>query len=126
MHAVVREVESIAIVFIQSSFIHNNNNNYYCSCIQVHVYYFNSPHIAPPSVAVPFGVQALCSAVVWYSHAEVSCAEGTAAVNGYEVQFYDPNFIQSNVTRYVGTNRTFYGITEEDRLAGENTHVQVS
>ena len=112
----VRGVESITIVFIQSSFIRNN------SCI--HVYCFNSSHIAPPSVAVPFGVQALCSAVVWYSPAEVSCAEGT--VNGYEVRFYDPNFIQSNVTRYVGTNRTFYGITEEDRLAGENTHVQVS
>ena len=46
-------------------------------------------------------------------------------ISGYEVRFYDPNFSQSNVTRYVGANRTFYGVTEEDRLAGENTHVQV-
>ena len=46
-------------------------------------------------------------------------------ISGYEVQFYDPNFTQSNVTRNVGANRTFYSVTEEDRLAGENTHVQV-
>ena len=46
-------------------------------------------------------------------------------ISGYEVQFYDPNFTHSNVTRYVGANRTFYGVIDEDRLAGENTHVQV-
>ena len=73
----------------------------------------------PPSA--PVGVQALCSVVVWYSP-EVSCEE---MINGYEVQFYDLNFIQSNVTRHVDANRTFYVLREEDRLAGENTYVQV-
>ena len=52
----------------------------------------------------------------------MSCED---TISGYEVRFYDPNFTQSNVTRYVGANRTFYGVTDEDRLAGENTHVQV-
>jgi hypothetical protein len=74
--------------------------------------------VTPPA---PIGVQALCSVVVWYSP-EVSCEE---TINGYEVQFYDPSFTQSNVTRYVGANRTFYVLTERDRLAGENTYVQV-
>jgi hypothetical protein len=77
------------------------------------------PVAPPPS---PVGVQALCSVVVWYSP-EVSCEE---KINSYEVQFYDANFTQSNVTRYVGANRTFYVLTEEDRLAGENTYVQVT
>ena len=76
--------------------------------------------IATPSA--PVGVQALCSVVVWYSP-EVSC-EGM--INGYEVRFYDPNFTQSNVMRYVGENRTFYVLTEEDRLATGNTYVQVA
>ena len=64
----------------------------------------------------------MCSVVVWYSPVELSCEE---IINGYEVRFYDPNFIQSNMTRYVGTNRTFYVLTEEDGLAGEDTYVQV-
>ena len=59
--------------------------------------------------------------VVWYSP-EVSCED---TISGYEVRFYDPNFTHSNVTRYVGANRTFYGATEEDRLAGDDTYVQV-
>ena len=46
-------------------------------------------------------------------------------ISGYEVRFYDPNFTHSNVTRYVGVNRTFYGVTEEDRLADDDTYVQV-
>ena len=46
-------------------------------------------------------------------------------ISGYEVRFYDPNITNSNVTRYVGVNRTFYGVTEEDRLAGDDTYVQV-
>ena len=85
------------------------------------IYFFTivSPPVIPPA---PAGVQALCSVVVWYSPAEVSCEE---TINGYEVRFYDPNFIQSNMTRYVGASRTFYVLTEEDELAGEDTYVQV-
>ena len=81
----------------------------------------DSPSVTPSSPPAPVGVQSLCSVIVWYSP-EVSCED---TINGYEVRFYDPNFTQSNVTRYVGANRTFYGVTDEDRLAGENTHVQV-
>ena len=39
---------------------------------------------------------------------------------------YDPNLPASNATRYVGANRTFYVLTEEDRVASEKTNVQVS
>ena len=81
--------------------------------------YFSA--IDPPPLSAPVGVQALCSVVVWYSP-EVSCED---MISGYEVRFYDPNFTHSNVTRYVEANRTFYGITEEDRLAGDNTYIQV-
>ena len=52
----------------------------------------------------------------------MSCED---TISGYEVQFYDSNFTNSNVTRYVRVNRTFYGVTEEDRLAGDDTYVQV-
>ena len=81
----------------------------------------DSPSVIPPPPPAPVGVQSLCSVVVWYSP-EVSCED---TINGYEVRFYDPNFAQSNVTRYVEANRTFYVLTDEDRLAGENTYVQV-
>ena len=71
------------------------------------LYYTNivSPPVTPPA---PAGVQALCS-----------------VVNGYEVRFYDLNFIQSNMTRYIGANRTFYVLTKEDGLAGKDSYVQV-
>ena len=84
-----------------------------------------SSFAVPPPLSAPIGVQALCPwpVVVWYSPEVYMFCEDT--ISGYEVRFYDPNFSQSNVTRYVGANRTFYGVTEEDRLAGENTHVQV-
>ena len=39
---------------------------------------------------------------------------------------YDPNLLATNVTRYVGANRTFYILTEVDRVAREKTNVQVS
>ena len=78
-----------------------------------------SPPVTPPA---PAGVQALCSIVFWYSP-EVSSEE---RVNGYEVRFYDPNFVQSNVTRYVEANRTFYVLIKEDRLADKDTYVQVT
>ena len=81
----------------------------------------DSPSVTPSPPPAPVVVQSLCSVIVWYS-SEVSCED---TINGYEVRFYDPNFTQSNMIRHVGANMTFYGITEEDRLAGENTHVQV-
>ena len=82
----------------------------------------DSPSVTPSSPPAPVGVQSLCSVIVWYSPEAVSCED---TISGYEVQFYDPNFSQSNMTRHVRANMTFYGITEEDRLVGENTHVQV-
>ena len=97
----------------------DHNNKFYD--IILHNNIIASPPVTSPPLS-PVRVQVLCSVVVWYSP-EVSC-EGI--IHGYEVQFYDPNVIQSNATRYVGANRTFYGITEEDRLAGENTYVQVT
>ena len=78
--------------------------------------------ISPPvTPTAPVGVQAFCSVVVWYGP-EMAYED---KISGYEVRFYDPNSIHSNMTRYVGANRTFYGIAGEDRLAGENTYVQV-
>ena len=111
--------DAIIIVTNFNERILDHNNKIYD--IILHNNFIASPPVTPPPLP-PVRVQVLCSVVVWYSP-EVSC-EGT--IHGYEVQFYDPNVIQSNTTRYVGANRTFYGITEEDRLAGENTYVQVT
>ena len=82
----------------------------------------DSPSVTPSSPPAPVGVQSLCSVIVWYSP-EVSCED---TINGYEVRFYDPNFTQSNMTRHVGANRTFYDVTEEDRLAGEKPHYKIT
>lgn len=83
-----------------------------------------SPLTTPSPPAAPFGVQALCSVVVWYSP-EVSCEDNVKTINSYEVRFYDPKLMQPNVTRYVGENRTFYIVTENDKLASVETYVQV-
>ena len=87
--------------------------------------YAVSPVTQPPTPSVPFGVQALCSVIVWYSP-EVSCENNAETINGYEVWFYNAELTQQNVTKYVGANRTFYVLTEEDKLAGDKTYVQVS
>ena len=87
-----------------------------------------APPVPSPPPPAPIGVQALCSVVVWYSpEVSTSCEDlDIKLINGYEVRFYDPELIQSNVTKYVGANRTFYILTEEDRLAGDDkTYVQV-
>ena len=80
-----------------------------------------SPTIIPPPPP-PLGVQGLCSVVTWYSP-DVSC-ENT--IEGYEVRLFNPELSQSNTTRSVGANQTFYILTDEDRVAGEKTYAQVS
>ena len=81
--------------------------------------------VAPPTTSPPplLGVQGLCSVVVWYGPEDLTCEN---RISGYAVKLCDPNLSTSNVTRHVGANRTFYILTEEDNVAGKNTHVQVS
>ena len=70
----------------------------------------------------PLEVQGLCSVVVWYSP-DVPCER----IHGYNVRLYDPQAVYQNVIRRVGSNGTFYIITDEDRLIGQSgkTYVQV-
>lgn len=80
--------------------------------------------VPPPTYPPPIlGVQGLCSIVVWYGPENLTCVNW---ISGYEVMLYDPNLSMSNVTKHVEANRTFYILTEEDKVAGEKTCVQVS
>ena len=79
----------------------------------------------PAAASAPFGLQVMCSVVTWYSP-EVSCENNAEIINGYELRFYNSEVTEQNVTKYVGANRTFYVLTEEDKLAGDKTYVQVS
>ena len=77
-------------------------------------------------VAIPTPqVLALCSVVVWYSPAAVSCSD----IIGYEVRFFSPQLAldSQNVTRRVGANQTFYIVQDEDRMSAiqEDIYVQV-
>ena len=71
-----------------------------------------------------------CSIVTWYSpelEVPVSCENNAETLNGYEVRFSYSNseLSQKNVTKYVETNRTFYILTDEDKVAGDKSLVQV-
>ena len=93
------------------------------SCLQnflIQLFFTVTTSSPPPPLT---GIQGLCSVVVWYGPENTTC-ENT--IRGYEVIFYDSNLPSSNVTRYVEANRTFYILTAEDRLAGEETYIQVS
>ena len=63
-------------------------------------------------------VQSLCSVIVWNRPDVPPCDD----IIGYDVRLYS-HLVQHNVTRRVGSNGTFYIITEEDNLAN---YVQVS
>ena len=49
-------------------------------------------------------------------------------IRGYDVRLYIPQSPHKNVTRRVGSNRTFYIIKDEDKLTGsrEETYVEVN
>ena len=49
-------------------------------------------------------------------------------IRGYDVRLYIPQSPHQNVTRRVGSNRTFYIIKDEDKLTGshEETYVEVN
>ena len=81
-----------------------------------------SPPTLPPVIPPPPFVQTfLCSIVVWYNP-EVPCD----VINGYSVRFFHPQGEHQNVTRYLGTNGTFYVIKDEDIAEINNaTSVQV-
>ena len=96
-----------------------------CTCRIINIltcdiskFFFTATTSSPPPP--PLGIQGLCSVVVWYGPENITC-ENT--IRRYEIIFYDS---MSNVTRYVEANRTFYILTDEDRLSGEETYVQVS
>ena len=85
------------------------------------MFVFLVPATTIPPLPSPPEVQALCSVVVWYQP-DLSCEH----ITGYNVRLFNPQSTHQDVIRYVGANRTFYIVKDEDRLdANDAIHVQV-
>lgn len=70
-------------------------------------------------------VQALCSVVVWYSPEVPNYYNN---ITDYDVRLYahSSQLPEQSLTRQVGSNGTFYIISDEDNLGnGDETYVQV-
>ena len=68
-------------------------------------------------------MEGLCSIVIWesgLSDSAVSCED----ILGYNVRLYHPESKHQNLTKHVETDKTYYKISDEDKIDHE-TLVQV-